>query len=148
VQQYLIFVSSSSVVHHIVFIVTVMLYVVIVASSSCPPSYWLDHIVHSPTLVGFCLSDAVIAVGPWSASRRTTAHAHRRPRAFGWTLGEGAHVRKYPMHCLIVVIMVVHHPSSTLSVSIVNRPLSTITLSPHLPLLFVLNIIATSGSNG
>ncbi len=64
VQQYLIVVSSlSSVVHHIIFIVGVILHGVIVASSSRPPSYWLDRIVHFPTLVGFCLSDIVIAVG-------------------------------------------------------------------------------------
>ena len=103
VQQYLIVVSSLSIVHHIVFIVVIMLHVVIVASSSRPPSYWLDRIVHSPTLVGFCLSDKVIAVGQSSARRQTTgahrpqlavvavrhslsslltAHAHRHPRAF------------------------------------------------------------------
>jgi len=70
-QQYLIVVSSLSVVHHIIFIVIVMLHVVIIASSSRPPSYWLDCIVQSPMLVGFCLSDIVIAVGPLSAS---TAH--------------------------------------------------------------------------
>jgi hypothetical protein len=64
VQQYLIVVSLSSVVHHVVFmIVVVMLHIVIAASSSRPPSYWLDCIVHSPALVGFCLSDVVIAVG-------------------------------------------------------------------------------------
>jgi len=67
-QQYLIVVSLSSVVHHIVFIVVAMLHIVIIASSSHPPSYWLDRIIHSPTLVGFCLSDIFITVGPSSAS--------------------------------------------------------------------------------
>jgi len=147
VQQYLIVVSSLSVVHHIVFIVAVMLHVVTIASSSRPPSYWLDRIVHSPMLVDFCLSDAVIAVGPSSGSRQTTAHARRRRRAFGWTLGEEARGQKYPMHCLIVVIVVVHHPSSPSSVSVINRPLFTVASSPHLPLL-LLNIVVTSGSYG
>ena len=67
-QQYFIVVSLSSVIHHIIFIVVVMLHIVIIASSSQPPSYWLDRIVHSPMLVGFCLFDIVIAVGPSSAS--------------------------------------------------------------------------------
>ena len=82
-----------------------------------------------------------------SLSSLLTTHAHRRRCAFGWTLGEGARRGKYPKHCLIVVIMVVHHPSSPSSVSVVNHPLSTIALSPHLPLL-LLNIVATSSSNG
>ena len=69
VHQYLIVVSSLlSVVHHIIFIVIIMLNIVIIASSSCPPSYWLDCTAHSPMLVGFCLSDIVIALGPSLAS--------------------------------------------------------------------------------
>ena len=97
------------------------------------------------------LPDAGMDLGPSSASRQRTGarrpqlavlavrhslssllttHAHRCPCPFGWTLGEGARGRKYPMHCLIVVIVVVHHPSSPSSVSVVNHPLSTVASSP------------------
>jgi len=72
-----------------------------------------------------------------SLSSLLTTHAHRRPCAFGWMLGEGTHGRKYPMHCLIVVVMVVHHPFPPSSVSVVNCPLSTIESSTHLLLLLL-----------
>jgi len=162
VQQYLIVVSSSSFVHHIVFIVIVMLHVVIVASSSCPPlllagshrplpdAGWFLFVQYSHrhrSVVGKHHPQLDVVAIRHSLSSLLTAHAQRRPHAFGWTLEEGARGQKYPMHCLIVVIVVVYHPSSPSSVSVVNCPLSTIALSPHLPLL-LLNIVATSSSNG
>ena len=70
VQQYLIDVSLSSVVHHIVFIVVIMLHLVIVASSSRPPLLLAGshHPLPDTGLVGFCLSDIVISLGPPLAS--------------------------------------------------------------------------------
>ena len=78
---------------------------------------------------------AVVAVRH-SLSSLLTAHAHRCPHAFGGVLREGACGRMYPMHCLIIVIMVIHHSSSPSSVSVINRP-----LCPPLSLSVVHHII-------
>jgi len=158
VQQYLIVVSSSSVVYHIVFIVVVMLHIVIVASSlllagshhPLPNAGWFLFVRYSHcrrSVVGKHHPQLAVIVVRHSLSSLLTAHAHRRPHAFGWTVGEGARGRKYPMHCLIVVIVFVHHPLSPSSVSVVNRPLSTVASYHHLSLI-LLNIVATSGLNG
>jgi len=156
------FSTLRSVVHHIIFIVVVMLCVVIVAPSSRPPLllagshcplpdagwFWFVQCSHGHRfIIGKHHPQLSVVAVRHSLSSLLTAHAHRCPHTFGWMLGEGAREQKYRMHCLIVVIVVAHHPSSQFSVFVVNQPLSTISSSPHLPLL-LLNIVATSGSNG